>query len=150
MSKILKAAEIAYLAVSIVLYAGMTYVWNVFYQRRLNTDDNFFNPSIIERTKVSVYENGFIVLGALLLVLILILVGQLRGLLVAKIFFVIAFIVQAAGIALVGFALKDIEGPYFWKSPYTEKYFYLVGLIGFLSLWVMVKWVVLLVNKSKS
>lgn len=147
MRRILKFSDVAYLIFSLLMYSGLALLLKNFYTRRLNADENVFNPSIIERFPVENYKIAISVSISIALLLGIILLGRFKKLMVAKVFFVLVFILQTTGIVIAGLALKEIEGVYFWESDYVQKYFYMVGAISIFSILVLSKWLSYLLPK---
>ncbi len=144
-----KIIKITYLSISSIIYLVISVVLNHFLARKMASTNHPFNPSIIEHVPESRYQIGIAVSSIAVVILLVILFGIIKHKKVANYFLAAAVAVQLLFTFFIGIILKDIEGVYFWKSAYVQKYFYFAGIIIVISLLVIGVWIRSVFNKNK-
>ncbi|MCP4179851.1 MAG: hypothetical protein GY756_18985 [bacterium] len=111
------------------------------YQRKLSSFEYSLNPSIIENIPSLIYLISIILCFVFAATLIIVLRGVMKEKIIAKRIFVFIFCTQVIVTLFVAYILKDVEGVFFWNSPYVHKFLYVAGTISVISLLVISDWI---------
>ncbi len=126
-------SKIGYTAVGCVNCIITLFVLYTFYQRRLNTKQSYWNASVIESIRIDRYQQGLAIAGVALLLSMVILWGLIKRKRFANYLLIGMVAAQTAVFIYVRDVLKSVEGVYYPKSPYVEKFMYAAWTTGLVT-----------------